>query len=70
MYRSSRSSHSLEDRSRRRRQRFTEDKLVKIRTERTSGLFKTCLAAMVILIQLGIIVLLISPSAGICSFCW
>ena len=64
MYRSSRSSHSLEDRSRRRRQRFTEDKLVKIRTERTSGLFKTCLAAMVILIQLGIIVLLITlPSA-------
>ena len=64
MYRSSRSSHSLEDRSRRRRQRFTEDKLVKIRTERTGGLFKTCLAAMVILIQLGIIVLLITlPSA-------
>ena len=48
---------SLEDRSRRRRQRFTEDKLVKIRTEHNnSGAFKTIFAAAFILVQLGIIV--------------
>lgn len=48
---------SLEDRSRRRRRRFTEDKLVKIRTEHNNaGLFKTLLAAFVVLSQLGIIV--------------
>ncbi len=52
-----RSTRSLEDRSRRRRRRFTEDKLVKIRTERNnSGVFKTLLAAFLILVQLGIVV--------------
>lgn len=52
-------TRSLEDRSRRRRQRFTEDKLVKIRTEHNNvGAFKTMLAALVILIQLGIIIAL------------
>ena len=45
---------SLEDRSRRRRQRFTEDKLVKIRTEHNnSGAFKTIFAAAFILVQLA-----------------
>ncbi len=57
MNNSMRPMRSLEDRSRRRRQRFTEDKLVKIRTEHNNiGLFKTCLAAFLILAQLGIIV--------------
>ncbi len=58
MDKSSRASHSLEDRSRRRRQRFTEDKLVKIRTEHSAGSFKTIFAALIILFQLGIIILL------------
>ena len=48
---------SLEDRSRRRRRRFSEDKLVKIRTEHNNiSAFKTMLLAAFILIQLGIIV--------------
>ena len=47
---------SLEDRSPFRK-RFTEDKIVKIRTEHNNiGLFKTCFAAFVILAQLGIII--------------
>lgn len=50
-------TRSLEDKSRRRRQRFTEDKLVKIRTEHNNvGVFKTIFAALLILVQLGIIV--------------
>lgn len=57
MYNQMRPFRSLEDRSRRRRRRFTEDKLVKIRTEHNNiGAFKTMLAAFVILAQLGIIV--------------
>ena len=54
-----RPTRSLEDRSRRRRQRFTEDKLVKLRTEHNNiGVFKTLLAAFLILAQLGIIIAL------------
>ena len=59
MAKSTRNTRSLEDRSRRRRKRFTEDKLVKIRTERNNiGVFRTFFAALLILIQLIIIVCL------------
>lgn len=57
MDKATRPMRSLEDRSRRRRQRFTEDKLVKIRTEHNNaGVVRTLFAAALILIQLGIIV--------------
>lgn len=48
---------SLEDKSRRRRQRFTEDKVVKIRTEHNNvSIVKTMLTAFIVLLQLGIII--------------
>lgn len=57
MANSMRPMRSLEDRSRRLRRRFTEEKLVKIRTEHNNvGLFRTLLAAFLILAQLAIIV--------------
>lgn len=57
MAKSLRPMRSLEDRSRIRRRRFTEEKLVKIRTEHNNvSAFKTMLLAAFILIQLGIIV--------------
>ena len=50
MANSMRPMRSLEDRSRRLRRRFTEEKLVKIRTEHNNvGLFRTLLAAFLIL---------------------
>lgn len=54
---STRLYRSLEDKSRRRRQRFTEDKVVKIRTEHNNiGVFKTMFTAAIVLLQLGIII--------------
>lgn len=48
---------SLEVKSRRKRQRFNEDKVVKIRTEHNHvGLAKTLITAAIVLLQLGIII--------------